>query len=1123
MVTSLRLAVVVGVSCLAVLIAGSLTPAHADDVAIPIQGFADPVIISTDGSLVIPPATDGVQVNTSCVDVPGIGRSCIGHPVGPDLVTRGLSELSPLVKHSPEAQQALGWIAVEGEQALSAIYGVPNDGRIAQYGRPELRDYVVERLLNIIDKKVYSETLTDDEQKALAFLESQVAEDDRVLAQAAWDEFERFQDVGCGYRPPTAPPVVTKPVVMPDKVVKWCSRARTSTYDAFVFAPPVPKPADFMAWGAYRSSAKLGLDDLGKPVVQDNLRDIAISAAAFSAPVVAVGAAALTGNLIGSTGLVASTLTKIMPHAARITWRAGGQFLGGGAAGALAGAIIAAVVVVFLVVTAVAIYLLIEHEAVGQTLRDHLDTANEAEDPLGLEELIDDYEGQPFMSSADPTDPDPYRSDESVSRLMADVVLWTTVNQQGTVVPDPEGLWPDAETDPDDVRFERTVEGGTPQTVNQVTVPTPAGTAQVRFDDRWMIVKEPGKPERARLSLDYLNTSKEVRLATLAPPDAGGLIVNDPSTTFPVDANQQNAITYLDGQARTVRARVLQSPADYLDGPRPSAVGPLFAGRPVILRPNPVQNDGATYPLEDAQTDFTYEWDVDRFDAATGTWQPVLTSGQFGPSFTPTQTGTYSATVTMTPVSGPVVEKSGVVDFAVASPPISTPVLDLIDNGSSQLELDLQVTEPIASDTITIDVTWPRGVFEDTDPPPTTVVLPCQQTGPLECTTPRTGLLNNLIRALTVTTDLRLPVSVTITNGFGGAVSHVFGIDDPARPTVAPPPPDANVDLPGSVLVTDASTVVTMPLAAGYSEYVAATLLPGEGEQAFNLVDPVTGNTTADLEIPGLDGVFTSVYEEGGAWYLSVWGNPGPDDVGTYEVPVVVSEAPSTNRALAVVVVNVTPSAEDRFRGGIEHTVDPNDLTVAEPPDLYPTVFGGRTEWPRYAGGMCVKMVHTDNSGPTTSQRCGPVADFVGTSEPTAKLRFPEYFPDGLLAGSYQVSAWLTTPDDTVDVLPLQMSFLLADDVSYLPPRIELERPAIGGRAIRGNRLRAVVEAPQPPEATLTYAWLRDGTRIRGADGRAYRLRPADVGHRISVRVTATAPDWRKDTETSPRTRRVRR
>lgn len=52
--------------------------------------------------------------------------------------------------------------------------------------------------------------------------------------------------------------------------------------------------------------------------------------------------------------------------------------------------------------------------------------------------------------------------------------------------------------------------------------------------------------------------------------------------------------------------------------------------------------------------------------------------------------------------------------------------------------------------------------------------------------------------------------------------------------------------------------------------------------------------------------------------------------------------------------------------------------------------------------------------------------------------------------------------------------------------------------------------------------WLRDGEPIAGATGRRHPIAPDDVGHRVRVRVTASAPGYRPFTITSDPTARAR-
>lgn len=70
------------------------------------------------------------------------------------------------------------------------------------------------------------------------------------------------------------------------------------------------------------------------------------------------------------------------------------------------------------------------------------------------------------------------------------------------------------------------------------------------------------------------------------------------------------------------------------------------------------------------------------------------------------------------------------------------------------------------------------------------------------------------------------------------------------------------------------------------------------------------------------------------------------------------------------------------------------------------------------------------------------------------------------------------------------------------------KKPRIRGHARLGALLR-VLPGPHTPRAgTVHYQWYRGGHWIRGARAATYRIRPADVGRRLSVRVVVTAEDW---------------
>jgi len=85
---------------------------------------------------------------------------------------------------------------------------------------------------------------------------------------------------------------------------------------------------------------------------------------------------------------------------------------------------------------------------------------------------------------------------------------------------------------------------------------------------------------------------------------------------------------------------------------------------------------------------------------------------------------------------------------------------------------------------------------------------------------------------------------------------------------------------------------------------------------------------------------------------------------------------------------------------------------------------------------------------------------------------------------------------------------------SYSTSRVVLGRaafttaPSLRGTALVRHTLTASPGTFTPAGATPTYQWLRAGVAISDATARTYTLRPADVGHRVAVRVTLSAPHW---------------
>ena len=68
---------------------------------------------------------------------------------------------------------------------------------------------------------------------------------------------------------------------------------------------------------------------------------------------------------------------------------------------------------------------------------------------------------------------------------------------------------------------------------------------------------------------------------------------------------------------------------------------------------------------------------------------------------------------------------------------------------------------------------------------------------------------------------------------------------------------------------------------------------------------------------------------------------------------------------------------------------------------------------------------------------------------------------------------------------------------------------------VPGDTLTSTLVGLSPANATVTYQWVRDGVPIRGATGATRELNLYDVGHQVSLVVTATAPGHAPRTVTS--------
>lgn len=85
-----------------------------------------------------------------------------------------------------------------------------------------------------------------------------------------------------------------------------------------------------------------------------------------------------------------------------------------------------------------------------------------------------------------------------------------------------------------------------------------------------------------------------------------------------------------------------------------------------------------------------------------------------------------------------------------------------------------------------------------------------------------------------------------------------------------------------------------------------------------------------------------------------------------------------------------------------------------------------------------------------------------------------------------------------------------------------IRRPVLTGGARVGSRLIVSTGSTQPAASRTTIRWLRDGRPITGATRSTYRLRRADLGARISARITWQRNGCRALVTTTRSTREVR-
>lgn len=1118
-----RLIVAIAAAVLVAPLAAS--PAAADSADPPDDAgpeFSIPIVSDQPLELVVAPNGtittfgDPAYVRSQCVEVPGTSL-CVGTQSSSDPFDSGATVSGSVpgytVGDEGGAAEALGWIIGEGVDVITAMYDLPADGRVQRLAGDQLRAYVLMRILDILDRSLYGVELTPNEQATLDYVNRQLLGSDRKIAQYAVEEHAAFTAAECGYQPPPAPGFIATPVPLPKEVVDWCARRHTTLENAFVFAPPQPSADAFQAWGMYRHAAELGLDRLETSGYADEIADVQRAYGALAGGAIAGGAAAAAAAAAGSaagaagaSGTALGTLfASVFPHAA---WES--VLIPATAAGAAA--TIVAVVIIAIVVTVVASIQLAEHEQVGIKLAERLKNAKEATDPFFLDDLRGQYAGLELREGMTPANQPPYRADAAVARILDLIIAKTSNTIDGAFVPDVDALWTPNETTEQDYRF-LVMDGTTPHVEDSITVPMGDDDTTVRFSRDWMIVDE-GDGEKPALEFRYVDNAGRETTASRVPaaegaaaPD-GGFSVARLGADGMLVAERTATIHYIDSNGVSVSVALVPPSVPKVGGVRPSAVGPLTPGRTVILRPNPVAPDGTFDGLH--ETGFTYTWSVKRVDPVTGAWVeavPEVTS--YDTRFKPSEIGDYRAAVRAhdtDPSDGTVPDAWGSVDFRISPPVTEIAELELHDDGIAGLRLSAQLGAGVPSDDFTIDVEWPGSILGE--PGEHSIVdLTCHTVDPMSCSTVRTDqfpdLKAGLSHTLAADADLTRGVTVTITDRYGAGTTQNFAIDDPARPTLAAPREAPGPDQPGVIVFDPSHSSAQIPVQVSANpNYELARIVPGTGgtPTSFGVVDPVDDTPKSIVQF--LDGAVTlsTGYDSANdEWVLDLRVTAGLDDLGSTTIPVIVQQVTGA-RTMVPLTVDLVPASGDRFRAAIANEIDVTDIVVDTVPQLVPYVMGGRDEWGDYAGEFCISVEYTDL--PTNPvERCGPVADLLDEDGRLSVISFPEFDPDGLDTGRYEVTARISD-DEHSDATPFAVSFRLMTG----PPTIGPFSWDKGKNAVRFE------VTPFSAGAPITgYACGLDGQPVSCPDAAtgSWMAPPLPAGsHRFDLTVTDAAGNY---------------
>ncbi|HCB03819.1 MAG TPA: hypothetical protein DEQ43_06155, partial [Nocardioides bacterium] len=792
----------------------SSPPAHADDPItvitsppLSVGSTADPLTVTVgnpvNGTSPVVVDNPGGTAPTAqeCVPLQATSESfCLGAS-GDALYPNGTVYPPVQITNAPTAPGGLpgdqmDWIIDEAYASTADAHGVQNDSMMLAYARPEIRAYVEMRLRNIIDKKLYGEPMTDQEEAAFEALESYYKAKQVRAATTALDEYNRWTTAPCEYVPP-APPAGSGMPVVPNPVVGTAKCSAANRVQLFALTNGTPPAETFEKWAAYRDPTNL-VTHSGDARVRYMIGKTQAGILAIGA----VGAAAAAGAGIGigvaATAFVAQQALLVAAEDATFT------LLLSSSAAAAGPAIIFAIA---LIILAVAIWQMVEDAKPGDQIRARAAAAAGDTDPLGVRGRIADYAGLSFEDGEDPPSGDPavVHTDAFRDGLDAQVAEWMMFDEGGDPIMDPATGYSVTSSAADDLHFSDDNGDALPY----VVLAAPDGALdrdgntvdgyRVLFSRNWLMVSERSArtgqwgPYRPQLTLTYLDQDGQIAQLSLMRHHEGDdpaelqFSVTRPSAPEMYTLADHWTYTALDGTDQTVG--LLPFDPVLL----PVNVVPSIQG--ILIADNLVKLD-ANLSTPGQSLAGTYTWTIDRLDDSGAVVETITAAGA---SVTRRllEPGRYRATTTFHYNGPPALTRTGAVEFTMVQPApevMSATVRDdRVLNGS--LFLDLRLLQSTRTDTFTVGVDWADDGRGHTISKTYTVQcqdaggdVPSCDTGPMILPTEAPTNAN-----WSESPTFRIPddqnflpqVDVTITNSYGNVITRSFPILGDHRPSYA--------------------------------------------------------------------------------------------------------------------------------------------------------------------------------------------------------------------------------------------------------------------------------------------------------------------------------------------------